>query len=239
MSKEKAVLFDLDGTLLPMDQDEFVNGYFSFLVKKMAPYGYEPKGLVKAIWGGTGAMVGNDGSCTNEEAFWKYFCGIYGESCREHIPIFEEFYAVEFQRAKCFCGFEPQAAELIRVLRAFKVRTILATNPLFPRIATESRVRWAGLDPADFELITTYENIGCCKPNPEYYREILRRQGLEAENCLMVGNDTGEDMVAETLGMKVFLLTDCLINASGADPERWPHGGFDELFAYLKEERFL
>ncbi len=91
--------------------------------------------------------------------------------------------------------------------------------------------------PEDFEFITTYENISFCKPNPDYYREILKRAGLNAGNCLMVGNDVGEDMVAADLGMKVFLLTDCLINKSGTDIEQYPHGGFDDLMEYLKSER--
>jgi FMN phosphatase YigB (HAD superfamily) len=113
---------------------------------------------------------------------------------------------------------------------------VLATNPLFPAVATESRIRWAGLAPGDFALYTTYENIGCCKPNLAYYAEILRRMALVGSECLMVGNDVGEDMVAETLGMKVFLLTDCLINKDDADITRWPHGGFDDLMAYLRRE---
>ena len=102
--------------------------------------------------------------------------------------------------------------------------------------ATASRIRWAGLTPEDFELITTYENIGCCKPNPAYYQEILRRLGAEPGDCLMVGNDTGEDMIAETLGIKTFLLTDCLINKSGADLSQWPHGDFAALRAFLEAE---
>lgn len=65
----KNILFDLDGTLLPMDQDKFANGYFSRLVKKLAPFGYEPKKTVDGIWAGTAAMVKNDGKRTNEEAF--------------------------------------------------------------------------------------------------------------------------------------------------------------------------
>ena len=51
----------------------------------------------------------------------------------------------------------------------------------------------------------------------------------------MVGNDVQEDMVAATLGMKVFLLTDCLINKEGKDIQEYPHGGFEELRKYLKE----
>ena len=109
----------------------------------------------------------------------------------------------------------------------------------FPSVATQTRIRWAGLLPDDFEFITTYENISYCKPNPDYYREVLKRVGLKAENCLMVGNDVGEDMVSEILGMKVFLLTDCLINKSGADIAWYPHGGYDDLRDYLKSEGII
>ena len=63
----KAVLFDLDGTLLPMDQDEFIKTYMSRLAKYMAPYVYDPDLLLKGLWMGTGAMVKNDGRKTNED----------------------------------------------------------------------------------------------------------------------------------------------------------------------------
>ena len=53
----------------------------------------------------------------------------------------------------------------------------------------------------------------------------------------MVGNDVQEDMIAETVGMKVFLLTDCLINRNGADISVWPHGGFDDLLRWIERER--
>lgn len=231
----KAILFDLDGTLLPMDQDRFVETYFGLLCKKMAPCGYEPKALVKAVWGGTAAMVKNDGSCRNEDAFWHYFLGVYGEAARSHIPVFEEFYAKEFLQARSVCGYTPKALKTIEFGKALGLRLILATNPLFPAVATRSRIRWAGLEPELFEFYTTYENSSTCKPNPAYYREILEKRGLLPEECLMVGNDTGEDMIAETLGLKVFLLTDCLINKNGDDLSRWPHGGFEELCAYLRE----
>ena len=229
----KAVLFDLDGTLLPMDQDEFVKAYFRLLAKKLAPYGYEPDKLVKAVWHGTGAMIQNDGSCTNEVVFWKDFTNIFGEQARSHEPVFAEYYEKDFQQVKNICGYTPKAAEIVRSLKAAGVRVALATNPVFPAIATESRIRWAGLEPDEFELYTTYENIGFCKPNLDYYREILRRMELDAADCLMVGNDVDEDMVAGKLGMEVFLLTDHLINKSGTDIDAFPHGSFDDLRARL------
>lgn len=231
----KAVLFDLDGTLLPMDQDTFTRGYFKLLAKKLVPHGYEPEALVKAIWHGTVAMVRNDGSCTNEDAFWNDFANIYGPKARADRPLFEKFYANEFQEAKAFCGFTQAAAETVLILKEAGLRVALATNPIFPAVATESRIRWAGLRPEEFELYTTYENIGYCKPNLDYYREILRRMNLKAEECIMVGNDDREDMVAEQLDMKTFLLTDCAINPEGLPIEQWPHGDFDALQVYLKE----
>ena len=46
----KAVIFDLDGTLLPMNEDEFTQGYFSLLCKKLSKSGYEPNELINAVW---------------------------------------------------------------------------------------------------------------------------------------------------------------------------------------------
>jgi FMN phosphatase YigB (HAD superfamily) len=230
----KAILFDLDGTLLPMDQDLFVKTYFKLLAVKLTPYGYDPKQLIDAIWGGTAAMVKNNGSCSNEDAFWTFFTGIFGKQALEHLPVFEDFYANEFQGAQAVCSQIPQAAEAINLVKEKGFRVALATNPIFPAIATRSRIRWAGLTPEDFELYTTYENSRFCKPNPAYYRDILAQMNLNPEECLMVGNDVTEDMIAQKLGMQVFLLTDCMINKNNEDISAYPHGGFPELLEYIR-----
>ena len=228
------VLFDLDGTLLPMDQEQFVNAYMGLLAKRLAPHGYDANHLIAAIWAGTSAMVQNDGADTNEEVFWEDFCTIFGPDARKDEPLFEEFYATDFAKARTVCGFAAEAAEVVALLKERGATVGLATNPLFPAIATRQRIRWAGLDPEDFNLVTTYENSRHCKPNPEYYRDVLAAIGKRAEQCLMVGNDVGEDMLpAEGLGMQVFLLTDCIINKSGADISRFPRGGFGELKDFL------
>ena len=228
------VLFDLDGTLLPMDQDVFVEQYLKRMARQLAPRGYDPELLAKAIWKGTGAMVKNDGKENNDTVFWQVFESIFGTGSRKDEPYFEEYYRTEFQKVQEACGFDPRAAEAIREIKSLGFRVALATNPLFPAIATQSRVRWAGLDPVDFELITTYENSRHCKPNPAYYRDVMDALGVSPEECLMVGNDVSEDMVAGTLGAKVFLLTDCLINKSGEDISRFPHGSFPELMDYVR-----
>ena len=234
--KLSTIFFDLDGTLLPMDQDVFVKAYFKGLAATMAPHGIDGPELIDAVWQGTRCMVCNDGECTNEERFWKYFARRFGRDVPTDIAIFEEYYRTEFQKVAQVCGCDPRAAQTIRALKAMGYRLVLATNPLFPSIATESRIRWAGLDREDFVLCTTYDDCGYCKPNPAYYRDLLERLGLEAGECLMVGNDVTEDMVAETLGMRVFLLTDCLINKEGRDITRWPHGSFEELMHYVGGE---
>lgn len=230
----KAVLFDLDGTLLPMDQDAFVKLYFGSLAKKLAPRGYEAEKLISAIWGGTKAMVKNDGSRTNEQVFWDFFTALFGENARQDEPHFDAFYRTDFVNAKAACGYTEKAAELVQAVKEKGLRTALATNPIFPDIATSQRIEWAGLNKADFELYTTYENSSFCKPNPAYYQAILDRMGLQGEECLMIGNDAVEDVAAMRCGMQVFLITDCLLNGDKADITAVPHGSFDDAIQFVK-----
>ena len=232
----KAVLFDLDGTLLPMNMDDFIKGYFGALAKYLAPYGYEKDKLIQTLWAGVGAMVKNDGSSINEDAFWKAFAYAYGEKSLEHKPIINEFYKGEFNNVQGVCGCKKEASEVVDLVKSKGKTAILATNPVFPQVATESRARWAGLELDKFAAYTTYENCHYCKPSLEYYKELLKRVGFEPEECVMVGNDFDEDIIpAEKLGMKVFLLTDCIINKREQDYSNYHHGGFDELKTFLAE----
>ena len=230
------VLFDLDGTLLPMDQDVFVKDYFSRIAAKVAPAGYDPKQLIDTIWRGTAAMVKNDGSKTNEQAFWDRFCEIYGEDALKDLPYFDAYYREDFDKVQASCGFSPLAKKVVDRLKELGYRVALATNPIFPSIATEKRIAWAGLSPSDFELFTTYENSRFCKPDLNYYKDILAKLGVSANECLMIGNDVSEDMVASELGMKVFLLTDCILNKKNEDITKYARGGFSELLQYIEKE---
>ena len=227
------ILFDLDGTLVPMDQDEFVKDYFSRIAKKMAPYGYDSKQLLDATWQGTYAMIKNDGKRLNEEVFYDVYAKLLGECILKDKYLFDEFYEQEFDEVKHSCGYNPKAAQTVHTLKEKGYRVALATNPFFPARATEWRISWAGLEPQDFELVTNYENSSYCKPNLKYYQDVINRLGVTAEECLMVGNDVGDDMVAEKLGMKVFLLTDCLINKQNEDISKYPNGSFDDLMDYI------
>ena len=231
----KAVLFDLDGTLLKMDQDEFVKTYFKYLAIHLSPRGYEPDKLLKVFWAGVAAMTANDGSCSNEDAFWKVFTAAYGVNSIEDKPYIDEFYKNGFNQVEAVCGKYKEAKEIIMLVKEKGKIPVLATNPLFPHTATENRMRWTGLEPSDFAEYTTYENCHYCKPNPEYYKELLQKLGLKSEECIMVGNDVGEDMIARELGMQVFLMTDCLINKHNADISCYPRGSFPELIRFIEE----
>ena len=231
----KTVLFDMDGTLLPMNTEKFVKLYFKSLANRIAPLGYEPNELIDGVWHGTGAMIKKDGRATNDKVFWKVFEGRFGDRVYEDIEKFDEYYRTDFIAAKEACGCNPKVAQLVSNLKQRGLRLVVATNPLFPLVAQQARLTWAGLNPDDFDYVSHYENSRFCKPNLKYYEEILAKLDLNPAECLMVGNDVNEDMIAVDLGMKVFLVTDCLINPDNKDVSAYPHGNFDDLEQYLNE----
>ena len=232
----KAVLFDLDGTLLPLDQDKFVMHYLGLLAKRLALIGYDKDKLMKVMWAGVGAMVKNDGICTNEEIFWKVFTDAFGQESLNDKPFIDEFYENEFNQISKVCGFAKEAKEIVEFVKEKGKLPVLATNPLFPHMATENRMRWAGLEPKMFAAYTTYEDCHYCKPNPKYYEELLQKLELKPEECIMVGNDFDEDILAtEKLGMQGFLLTDCLLNRGEKDISGYLQGDFTALKEYLEK----
>ena len=101
----KTCLFDLDGTLLPMDLNVFVKEYFKTLGAFLAPHGYESEKFIGAMWKGVRAMLHNDGSRSNDTAFWQTFCGVFGEKAMDDIPLFDEYYHSVFPTLKNICGY--------------------------------------------------------------------------------------------------------------------------------------
>lgn len=233
MENITTLLFDLDGTLLPMSTEGFTNAYFKLLAKKAAPYGYEPEALVAAVWKGTKAMIQNDGSRPNHQRFWEVFAGELGEAVLDLRPVFDKFYAEEFNGAKSAARENPLAKRAVEAAKKAGLTVILATNPLFPAVGVATRLSWIGLSPDDFAYVTSYENCSYCKPNPLYYTQLLERVGKRPEDCLMVGNDLREDaLAAARAGLRVYLITDCLENAQAGDIGLIPHGSFAEFMKF-------
>lgn len=229
------VFFDLDGTLLPINQDRFVKKYMDELSKKMEPLGYEKERTIKAVWTGTKAMILNDGKKTNAQRFWDAFASELGESVRDTEEILETFYRNEFNNVKSVMGPAPYSEKAVSALKDKNYKLVLATNPIFPRVAVKSRLEWIGIDINVFDHVTSYEYCSYCKPNLDYYREILRQIGRRPEQCLMVGNNVREDMCAISLGMSGFLVTDNIENEDNEDISKYRGGSMQE-FLQLAED---
>ena len=229
ISKVKNILFDIDGTLCAMDNDVFTKEYFRELAKKMIPHGYEAESLTAGVWKGTAAMVTNDGSRTNKEAFWNTFASVLGEKVLKDETIFDEFYRNEFNDVKRILTPNPDIPEFVGKCRDKGYRLFIASNPLFPMIAQRSRIGWAKLDPDSFEYITSYENSHYCKPNPKYFAEIADVCDIKPDECLVIGNDAKEDTAALDTGMQVFIVTDWLINKENRNIDDYAHGSWKDL----------
>ena len=235
----KAILFDLDGTLMHMDQDLFIHKYFKLIAGYFAARGYDPVLFTRAMQKSVYYMVNNDGGQTNETLFWQTFPKLYGDlRIGDDIPAFDRFYHTAFDEMKPYCEPKAGAVEMLSRLRREGYRLVLASNPVYPVIAYERRMGWCGLTTDMFDFMTTYENMHHCKPSKGYFLEIAEVMGVKPEECLMVGNDVSDDMPARAAGMQVFLLDDTLLlNPQNEDLSVYPRGGFDDLMRYIEAER--
>lgn len=230
----KTVLFDLDGTLLPFVQDDFIKMYFGGLCRKLAPLGYQPDKVVKDIWAGTKAMVKNDGSKLNKDAFWEVF-----RAANAELPdaecLCDDFYTKEFDSVKACLKTTPDHKPMISRLKEMGLEIVLATNPVFPKCAVDTRLKWVNLEESDFSYISSYENSTASKPNPAYFSEILRKIGRQPDECVMIGNSVSEDYVPTSqLGIPIILVSDFLENTENIDISGCPCGTMAEAEEYVK-----
>ena len=213
----KNILFDLDGTLLNMDQDKFLELYMLSLYNYSKEEYKDINELIDLIKKGVYLMVNNNGKLTNEEVFYNHFKSFHKDNTDTLLKKYEEYYNSDFIITKESTSLKKVAPLLIKELKEKGYNLILATNPIFPRIATLNRIKWAGLDPNDFMYISTYENSHYSKPNIKYYEEILNKLNLNKEECLMIGNDTSEDYVITNLDIPCIILKENLINKNNLD----------------------
>lgn len=229
MEKITTVLFDLDGTLIPFDQKEFIESYLYLISKKFVPMGYDKDMLIKALWDGTGNMIKNDGKVMNRDIFKSTFTELMEKEYDEMEGDFMEFYEKEFDDVKETLQEEVDRAEFIKTIKDKGLKVVLATNPIFPKAAIKTRLNWIGLSVDDFDYITTFENSHYCKPNLEYYKEIFKNINSKPEESIMVGNNALEDMIVSKLGVRTFLITDNLENPEKIDINKFENGNFDDI----------
>ena len=228
----KAVFFDLDGTLLPMELDEFMGAYFGTLAQHMERVGIDPQAGKAGMKAGVAAMMSSDGSATNHDVFWSAFCEALGSAAdpAQLEALMAPYYETDFGTIGKNVAPNPASAQAVRTLKEKGYRLVCATMPMFPRRAVEWRLSWAQVDPDAFELITTYENSRSTKPRAAYYQGILDATGLAGEEVLMVGNNTKEDGAAAQVGCDVFLVTDFLLDVDGGlDLAQTPHGSMADF----------
>lgn len=231
----QAYLFDLDGTLLPLDEEKFIDLYIKAIGQKFHQLGYDAEDKVRKLWAGTKAMVMNQGDKLNIDVFWEIFHpDIESRQALESKLV--DFYNHEFQAVRKSVEHSIYAKKIIDLLKSKSKDIYLLTNPIFPFVATKHRIEWAGLNPSDFKHITTYENSYFAKPNHKYYQSIIDTFNLSVDETMMVGNDMDEDMIASKLGLDTYLVTDCLKNKSETSIDAFKHGSLKAFYQYLLKQ---
>lgn len=211
----QAILLDLDNTLVLFDETGFYLRYMERITPCFADL-MPAEAFRDRLLRGIRGLARNDGSRPNSDHFMERFCeGLDG--VREAVwERFMTFYATEYDRIPVTVTRPAGLADLLDRLEGWGLRLVVATNPLFPELAQTKRLAWADLAPERFELLTHLENMSYVKPRADYYRQICAKLDLTPEQCLMVGNDAVNDMVAGTVGMTTYLTTEAGIIDYGA-----------------------
>lgn len=207
----QAILFDLDDTLLGNKMDSFLPHYFKLLERHAAAFLDQPHFLQHMLASTKVMMSNTDPALTNREVFWQAFQQQTGLNPAEAEPYFDRFYREQFPALRAVTQPVAGAKEAVEWALAQQLQVVIATNPMFPRVAIEERLRWAELpvDQYPFALVTVYEEMHATKPNQAYYEEILAHIRCQPKQVLMVGDDWQNDMEpALAMGMATFWVTD-------------------------------
>lgn len=232
----KAILFDLDGTLLPMDTEAFVHHYMQAIVPHVKDF-LPPDKFLKVLWEATNTMIENvDPNLTNEEVFTDYFVEKSGINRSDIWPTFDKFYEEHFPLLKKHTSPTTLSKEIVKIAKEQGYHVVIATNPVFPKAAIHERLNWLELIDFPFDMVTVYEESHYCKPQPNYFKEILDTLGVKPEDGIMIGNDIQEDMVASKLGMKTYLVTDYIIDRGSPNYQIDQKGTLEELHQQLKNK---
>ncbi len=202
-----AVLLDLDNTLVLFDETAFYLRYMERIIpffEDLLPGQAFQERLLRGIR----ALRHNDGQTTNLDFFLNVFCDGLSDLRAAVWERFMRFYETEYDHIPVTFERPAGLVAVMDALQRHNLKLVVATNPIFPRLAQEKRLAWAGLDPDHFVLLTHMENMRYAKPHPEYYRQICAMIGVLPEQCLMVGNDGINDMIAGTVGLKTFQTTE-------------------------------
>ena len=224
----RAILFDLDGTLLDIDTGAFMTRYFQ-AVGRVTLSGWRGD-VLEALLASTREMTSAHPGRTNASVFWERFAALTKLDRSAWEPVFERFYDEVFPTLRCGAGPAPGARRVVETAIAHGHSVAIATNPLFPRRAIETRLSWAGLtDVARGLLVTSFENSTACKPSPAYFIEVADALAVPPAECLMVGDDPSLDMSARDVCMRTWFV------GRPGDAFADCYGDLDALSSWLAE----
>ncbi len=203
-----SLLVDLDNTLLGNEMAEFLPVYLNSLSKNFPRWSRAE--FVNHLMSATQVMVRkNLPEYTLEQVFDQAFYPSLGIEKGSLAPDLYRFYMNEFGDLGYLTQRRPYAIELVN--RAFSKNwdVVVATNPIFPKIAIQKRLSWAGFsDSTPFKLISSFEEFHFAKPNPAYYAEILALLGCPDQPAVMIGDNLEDDILpAAKMGISSYLVT--------------------------------
>lgn len=206
----RAVLFDLDDTLLRLNLTAFIARYVAGAARLLGEAArVSPAALGLPYVRSFLAIDSQDrqDSLTNEQLFNQTFfsaCGIPLDdpAIRDLVDYYEREIVPGFSGGVVSARPVEGARRAIDAVWASGLTCALATNPTFSLACDLARMGWAGVGEDDFALVSTYSNSTRCKPSVRYYQEFANQLGVRLEECLMVGNDARRDIVRPDCGLR-------------------------------------
>ncbi|HEX9970978.1 MAG TPA: HAD family hydrolase [bacterium] len=205
--KFQAILFDLDNTLILFEEVVFFQHYSKKLYLSFQDL-MTPQQFSHKLIHSTQMMIKNNGEKTNAEFFVDDFTDGIAIDKKELWKRFEQFYTNEFEQFQPLMKPLDGARNVILKIQQMGLKLVIASNPMFPMNVQLMRLKWAGIGDIEFDLVTSADNTSYVKPRLEYYQHICEKIHVKPERCLMVGNDSFNDMIASKIGMKTYLTTD-------------------------------
>lgn len=188
------ILSDLDDTLLSTNTDQFFPKYFTCLGNALNDLGSN-KSIQKQVSFAVTQMESNqDPGKLLSEIFAENFYAPLGTTEAAHKETILNFYKEEYPKLKPLTTSRPEAQKLVDWCNQQHFIFAIATNPVFPEVATRERILWAGLKPESFPYFTTYEHCHFTKPHMTYYAECLGRLGWPEGKIVMIGDDPVRDI---------------------------------------------
>ncbi|MBE0501254.1 MAG: HAD family hydrolase [Desulfuromonadales bacterium] len=229
----KTVLFDLDGTLLQIEMQNYISTYAASLAASLHQRAATDK-VVDAVFSAIRSLIKRDsGDISNEAYFFRHIADLLQLDVELIGRNFAGFFSTGLPVLDPFIQPLDLARSLLEACLERGLDIVIATNPVFPKVVVESRLARAKLADFPFHRVTSYENCRRCKPNPVYFSDILTELNLPAESCLMIGNDTKHDLAARKVGIPTFLVDTWLIDRCQGDFTTDLRGGHTDLLDFI------